>query len=124
VVTLHLSPRPSPLTDPPLPVNDKYLKHEIRNLALAITRMKFRPLVWRNTHPYLVVDRMEDMTSEAKVEAEGDTVDRKVALYGYVRGTQLQPSMKVHLVGAGDFFMKEVRVLLLLLLLVLRAIMC
>lgn len=43
-------------------VNNKYLKNDIRNLTLYISRMKFRPLVWRNTHPYIMVDRFEDLT--------------------------------------------------------------
>lgn len=43
-------------------INGKYLKSEVRNTALYISRMKFRPLTWRNTHPYVVVDRFEDIT--------------------------------------------------------------
>jgi ribosome biogenesis protein BMS1 len=29
--------------------------------------------------------------------------DRDVSLFGYVRGTHLKPSMRIHLIGAGDF---------------------
>ena len=35
-------------------VNGKYLKHEVKRLSLYVSRIKFRPLVWRNTHPYLL----------------------------------------------------------------------
>ena len=59
-----------------------------------ISVMKYRPLVWRNTHPYLLADRVEDMTP---VEAIRDNIkcDRRVALYGFVRGTHLKRGMKV-----------------------------
>jgi len=43
-------------------INGKYLKNDVRNLTLYISRIKYRPLVWRNTHPYVVVDRFEDLT--------------------------------------------------------------
>lgn len=36
----------------------------MRNTALTISRLKFRPLTWRNTHPYVVVDRFEDVTPQ------------------------------------------------------------
>jgi ribosome biogenesis protein BMS1 len=42
--------------------NGKYPKGEIQNLALHMSRIKFRPLQWRNTHPYVVADRREDAT--------------------------------------------------------------
>ena len=56
--------------------------------------MKFRPLVWRNTHPFVVVDRVEDLTRPELVH-EDEKIDRKVSLYGYVRGTNMKPGMKV-----------------------------
>lgn len=36
-------------------INNKFRKHEVKRLALHISRVKFRPLVWRNTHPYICV---------------------------------------------------------------------
>lgn len=39
----------------------------MRNIALYLSRTKFRPLRWRNTHPYVVVDRYEDITYPQKV---------------------------------------------------------
>lgn len=83
-------------------VNGKYLKHEIKRLSLYLQRVKFRPLVWRNTHPYVVVDRVEDVTPMSKI-SQDNNCDRDVALFGYVRGTHLKESMKMHLIGAGDF---------------------
>lgn len=42
--------------------NGKYLKREVLNLARFISVTKFRPLVWRTAHPYLVADRFEVRT--------------------------------------------------------------
>jgi ribosome biogenesis protein BMS1 len=82
--------------------------------------MKFRPLIWRNTHPYLLADRMEDLTPVEQVK-EDPKCDRRVrgrgrsrtpsptarapqvSLYGFVRGTSLKRGMKVHVAGMGDF---------------------
>jgi ribosome biogenesis protein BMS1 len=63
---------------------------------------QYRPLVWRNTHPYILVDRHEDVTDPNVVEQDPDT-DRSLVLYGYVRGTHLKPNMMVHMIGVGDF---------------------
>ena len=34
-----------------------YPKTEVLNLSRFVSVMKFRPLIWRNTHPYVVADR-------------------------------------------------------------------
>jgi ribosome biogenesis protein BMS1 len=90
-------------------VNGKYLKHEVKQLSLLLQRVKYRPLVWRNTHPYVLVDRYEDVTHPSKVEEDGGC-ERSVVFYGYVRGSNLKSGQKVHLVGVGDFGMSEVGV--------------
>jgi ribosome biogenesis protein BMS1 len=72
--------------------------------------LQFRPLVWRNTHPYVLVDRHEDITDPNDVD-ENPNCDRSVVLYGYVRGTHLKPNMKVHLIGVGDYSMADISVL-------------
>ena len=87
-------------------VNGKYLKHEVKQLTLLLGRVKYRPLVWRNTHPYVVVDRHEDITHPSKIE-EDEKCQRSVAFYGYVRGTNLKAGTKVHLIGVGDFEMAD-----------------
>lgn len=87
--------------------NRSYPKREIHNLALYISRIKFRPLVWRNTHPHVLVDRFEDITDPVKVEAD-EGVDRSVCMFGYVRGTHLKQRMKLHVAGVGDVFMRSV----------------
>ena len=91
-------------------VNGKYLKHEVKQLTLLLGRVKYRPLVWRNTHPYVVVDRHEDITHPSKIE-EDEKCQRSVAFYGYVRGTNLKEGMKVHLIGVGDYGMVEINAL-------------
>jgi ribosome biogenesis protein BMS1 len=82
-------------------VNGRYPKGEILNLSRFISVMKFRPLVWRNTHPYVLVDRMEDLTAPEQVR-QHPKMDRTVTLYGYTRGTNLKPGARVHIPGVGD----------------------
>ena len=45
---------------------------------------QYRPLIWRNTHPYVVIDRHEDVTNPNDVEKDSEC-DRSVIFYGYVR---------------------------------------
>jgi ribosome biogenesis protein BMS1 len=84
-----------------------YPKTEIHNLALYLSRIKFRPLVWRNTHSYLLVDRVEDVTPAALVQ-EDPTIDRDCAIFGYVRGTHLRPGSSITIPGAGDFSISSI----------------
>jgi len=85
----------------------RYPKVEIHNLGRFISVMKFRPLTWRSAHPYLLVDRVEDMTDGDKIH-ENEKCDRDVTLYGYVRGTYLKPNGKIHVPGLGDYYMRSV----------------
>ena len=91
-------------------VNGKYLKHEVKRLSMYISRLKFRPLIWRNTHPYVLFDRVEDITPSLEV-TDDPLCNRQIALFGYVRGTHLKPTMKVHLIGAGDYHMSSITAL-------------
>lgn len=88
----------------------QYPKTEINNLALYLSRQKFRPLTWRSSHSYALVDRVEDLTDSAAVQ-EDPTVDRTVALFGYVRGMHLKPGASVHIPGAGDFRLADLTAL-------------
>jgi ribosome biogenesis protein BMS1 len=54
-------------------INGKYPKHEVKRLSLYVSRAKFRPLVWRNTHPFMVVDRVEDITPPSIIAAGEST---------------------------------------------------
>ncbi|KAJ3328140.1 Glycoside hydrolase 2 (Mannanase, beta-galactosidase) [Blyttiomyces sp. JEL0837] len=82
-------------------INGRYPKQEILNLSRFISVMKFRPLTWRNSHPYVLADRVEDLTDPEKVRTD-PKCDRTVSVFGYLRGTNLKDSMKVHLPGVGD----------------------
>lgn len=75
-------------------INGKYPKNEIMNLARFISIMKFRPLSWRNTHPYALIDRVEDLT-DPQLTHENPKTDRKVVFYGWLRGTNLKLNTKV-----------------------------
>ncbi len=88
-------------------INGKYLKHQVRRLALYINRVKFRPLIWRNTHPYVLADRIEDITPRHIVAADAKC-NRDVTFYGYIRGSHLKSASTVHLLGVGDFSIHSV----------------
>ncbi|KAF9005404.1 hypothetical protein BDQ17DRAFT_1399127 [Cyathus striatus] len=92
-------------------INGRYPDTEIMNLSRFISVMKFRPLVFRNTHPYLLVDRLEDLTPRELIRTSDRKCDRTVTVYGYVRGTNLRYGTKVHIPGVGDLDMKSVTVL-------------
>lgn len=91
-------------------LNGRYPDREILNLSRFISVMKFRPLKWRNEHPYMLIDRMTDLTHPEIIETQGNKVDRKVALYGYLHGTPLpsRPGTRVHIAGVGDFSVSQV----------------
>ncbi|KAK5781449.1 hypothetical protein RI543_000996 [Arxiozyma heterogenica] len=91
-------------------INGRYPDREILNLSRFISVMKFRPLKWRNEHPYLLADRITDLTHPDLIQSKGKQIDRKIALYGYLHGTPL-PSVggtKVHIAGVGDFSISQV----------------
>ncbi|KHN89148.1 Ribosome biogenesis protein bms1 [Toxocara canis] len=91
-------------------VNEHYLKNEIRNLARFISVAKFRPLVWRTTHPYVYCDRYEDLTNP-EILREKPRADRTILLYGWVRGTFLKNHSAVHIPGVGDLRIKQMSAL-------------
>ncbi|PWZ01972.1 putative BMS1-GTP-binding protein required for distinct steps of 40S ribosome biogenesis [Testicularia cyperi] len=82
-------------------INGRYPDTEIQNLSRFISVMKFRPLIFRNAHPYLLADRMEDLTPREDIRAN-PKADRTITVYGYLRGTHLRESQRVHIPGAGD----------------------
>ena len=83
-------------------LHGRYLRREISNLARFIAVIKHRPLTWRSSHPYLLADRMEELTPAADIHAS-PLCDRRVALYGFVRGTLLHVGQQLHWMGVGDF---------------------
>nr|POE61061.1 ribosome biogenesis protein bms1 [Quercus suber] len=90
-------------------INGRYPDREVLNLSRFLSVMKNpRPLVWRNSHPYAVADRMLDITPPTLVE-EDEKCNRTVAFYGYLRGTNF-PShdVTVHVPGVGDLKVAQV----------------
>jgi ribosome biogenesis protein BMS1 len=83
-------------------LNGRYPDTEILNLSRFISVMKFRPLVFRNSHPYMLADRIEDLTPREQVRESKGKCDRTVTVYGYLRGTNM------HIPGVGDLEVKSV----------------
>lgn len=88
-------------------VYGEYQIREVKNLGRFISVMKFRPLVWQTSHPYVLADRMEDLTNPEDVRQD-PKCDRTVCLYGYLRGTFLKNKGQVHIPGVGDFAVGDV----------------
>ncbi|XP_020113105.1 ribosome biogenesis protein bms1-like isoform X1 [Ananas comosus] len=83
-------------------IHGKYPKREIHNLARFISVIKTSPLSWRLSHPYLLVDRFEDVTPPDRMHTN-NKCDRNITLYGYLRGCNMKRGTKVHITGVGDF---------------------
>ncbi|KAH9058995.1 hypothetical protein EDB83DRAFT_2611192 [Lactarius deliciosus] len=75
-------------------LNGRYPDSEILNLSRFISVMKFRPLIFRNAHPYLLADRFEDLTSREKIRLSKGKCDRVVTIYGYLRGTNYGKALR------------------------------
>ncbi|XP_034937302.1 ribosome biogenesis protein BMS1 homolog [Chelonus insularis] len=88
-------------------IHNEYLRNEIKNLSRFIAVMKFRPLTWRTTHPYLLADRVEDLTPPETIR-QNPKVDRTISLYGYIRGVPLIKESSVHIAGCGDLRIKDI----------------
>ncbi|KAL6450739.1 BMS1 Ribosome biogenesis protein BMS1 [Candida maltosa Xu316] len=89
-------------------INGRYPDREILNLSRFISVMKFRPLKWRNEHPYLLADRITDLTHPQLI-AENPKCDRKIAIYGYLHGTPLPAeNAHIHIAGVGDHYVHSV----------------
>lgn len=84
-----------------------YPKPEVKIIARYIAVLKTRPIIWRSNHSYMIADRVEDLTEPQAVTEDPD-VDRTVALFGYVRGTNMRPQTKVCIPGLGDYRIKEI----------------
>lgn len=90
-------------------LNGRYPDQEIQHLSRFISVMKFRPLIFRNQHPYLIADRLQDLTSREAIRIN-PKIDRTVTLYGYLRGINLPAAnAAIHIPGAGDLTIKTVQ---------------
>ncbi|KAM5236502.1 ribosome biogenesis protein BMS1 homolog [Ctenodactylus gundi] len=88
-------------------VHGEYQNQEIHNLGRFITVMKFRPLTWQTSHPYILADRMEDLTNPEDIRTD-IKCDRKVSVYGYLRGAHLKNKSQIHMPGVGDFAVSDI----------------
>ncbi|ETS82490.1 hypothetical protein PFICI_04366 [Pestalotiopsis fici W106-1] len=93
-------------------INGRYPDREIHNLSRFLSVMKNpRPLIWRNSHPYTIIDSFRDVTHPNQIEAD-EKCDRTIALSGYLRGTNFSAEgQRVHIPGLGDFNVKAVETL-------------
>jgi ribosome biogenesis protein BMS1 len=93
-------------------LNGRYPDREIHNLSRFLSVMKNpRPLVWRNSHPYTIIDNYRDITHPTKIE-EDENCDRSIELSGYLRGTNFAAQgQRVHIAGLGDFTVSNMEVL-------------
>ena len=91
-------------------INGQYPKNEVLNLSRFISIMKFRPLIWRNTHSYMLADRIEDLTDPEQVRLE-PKCDRTMTFYGYLRGTNMKNGTRVHIPGLGDNTVSSISIL-------------
>lgn len=93
-------------------INGRYPDREIHNLSRFLSIMKNpRPLIWRNSHPYSIIDSYRDITHPTKIE-EDDKCDRSIVLSGYLRGTNFAAQgQRVHIPGLGDFTVSNMEVL-------------
>lgn len=85
-----------------------YLLNEVRRLARLIMVKTPRPSDWRSSHPYLLIDRIEDVTDNKTSNNMNN--DRCISLYGWVRGAPLPPALTssgIHIAGLGDFALVE-----------------
>ncbi|OAR00078.1 hypothetical protein LLEC1_05382, partial [Akanthomyces lecanii] len=92
-------------------MNGRYPDREIHNLSRFLSVMKNpRPLVWRNAHPYTIIDSFRDITHPTKIEAD-PKCDRSIVLSGYLRGTNFAAQdQRVHIPGLGDFTVASMEV--------------
>ncbi|PCD43950.1 hypothetical protein AU210_003035 [Fusarium oxysporum f. sp. radicis-cucumerinum] len=93
-------------------MNGRYPDREIHNLSRFLSVMKNpRPLVWRNSHPYSIIDSFRDITHPTKIE-EDPNCDRSIVLSGYLRGTNFAShNQRVHVPSLGDFTVSNMEVM-------------
>ncbi|KAI0014225.1 DUF663-domain-containing protein [Xylariaceae sp. FL0662B] len=93
-------------------INGRYPDREVHNLSRFLSVMKNpRPLIWRNSHPYAVIDSFRDITHPTQIE-EDEKCDRSIVLSGYLRGTNFSnQNQRVHIPGLGDYTIASIEAL-------------
>ncbi|KAF0989749.1 hypothetical protein HZS_7668 [Henneguya salminicola] len=84
-----------------------YGMKEILNLSRFISVSKCISPAWRTSHPYVLADRFEDITEQEKIRKSPE-INRTIAFYGYVHGTHIRETSKIHISGCGDFSIKNI----------------
>lgn len=85
-----------------------YLNRDVLNLARFISVSKSPNIKWRADHPYLLADRVEDITPSTLP----DYANRTVVVYGYLRGAPLRPlagKWHLHLAGVDDLVANNIQ---------------
>ncbi|RKF62229.1 Ribosome biogenesis protein BMS1 [Erysiphe neolycopersici] len=93
-------------------INGRYPDREIHNISRFISVMKNpRPLIWRNSHPYSLIDSFRDITHPTEIESN-PKCDRTIVLCGYLRGTNFAyEKQRIHIPGLGDFSISGIETL-------------
>eukprot|EP00768_Dysnectes_brevis_P002873 gnl/Dysnectes_brevis/2099_a2434_1863.p1 GENE.gnl/Dysnectes_brevis/2099_a2434_1863~~gnl/Dysnectes_brevis/2099_a2434_1863.p1 ORF type:complete len:1140 (+),score=373.36 gnl/Dysnectes_brevis/2099_a2434_1863:54-3422(+) len=87
-------------------ISGHYPKMEIHNLARCIAQTRYHPMRWRSEHACVLVDRVEKLDPSQSPPSSSDTTS--YSMFGWVRGTYMDPGAKVHIPGVGDLDMTSV----------------
>ncbi|KAI3934414.1 hypothetical protein MKW92_027508 [Papaver armeniacum] len=88
--------------------HDLYNMQDIQVLAEHILMLQLHLSSRRAAHPYMLVERFEDVTPPRKVRKDANC-NRNISLYGYLRGCDIKSGAKVHIAGLDDFHLAGVR---------------
>jgi len=102
-------------------IGGRYLDREVDSVARVVTQMKYRPIQWRSTHPYIVADQVLFQKSEAgknapdggerTEEEEGGEKAEGFTITGYVRGgIAVKKQATFHIPGVGDYAAERIEV--------------
>lgn len=91
-----------------------YHKTDMALLARILSRQEYKlGLNWRDNHAGVLIDRIEDITDPgllSKVNQEKNKlVKHKLLVYGYVRGTYMDPAQHFCIPGAGNVIVKSMK---------------
>ncbi|KAI3904037.1 hypothetical protein MKW92_017568 [Papaver armeniacum] len=87
--------------------HDLYNMGDVHELAEEIYALQFHLSSRRAAHPYMLVDRFNDVTLQ-KVHKNANC-KRNIHMFGYLRGCSIKSGAKVHIAGFGDFHLAGVR---------------
>lgn len=93
-------------------VGGRYLDRDVSTAARYITQMKYRPFMWRSTHPYVIADQVQVESSQEHAGIKSNEQGMRLfSVTGYVRGgVALKKSTTFHLPGIGDYAAESIEV--------------